>query len=85
MRTREFSFGWTVWEKGFPDELRAALDAWADQFSTDNFAHDVSSKCVTAWAVSHEDAVEHQEVLVERLRRFVGEVGSAVGVPERLR
>ena len=76
MRTHEFSFGWTVWEKGFPEELRAALDAWADQFSTDIFTHDVSSKRVTAWALFHEDAVEHQEVLVERLSRFVGEFGS---------
>lgn len=85
MRTHEFSFGWTAWEKGFPQELRAALDGWADQFSTDSFARDVSGKCVTAWAVSHEDAVEHQEVLVERLRCFVGEVGSPAGEPERLR
>ena len=76
MRTHEFSFGWTAWGHGFPSGLRAGLQAWAEQFATDTFTEDVSSKCVTAWKVSYENAVDNDDVLVERLRALVDEVGS---------
>jgi len=47
-----------------------------DEFSTDGFAENVSSKGVKAWAVRHEAGVQHQDVLVERLRRIISELAS---------
>ena len=76
MRTREFSFGASVLDYQPPEELRAVLERWAGDFSKDNFTQDVSSKGVTAWAVKHNAAVQHQEVLVERLRTVFSELAS---------
>ena len=39
-------------------------------------AEDVSSKGVKAWALRHEAGVQHQDVLVERLRRIISELAS---------
>ena len=47
------------------------LERWVDEVSADSFAEDVSSKGVKAWAVRHEAGVQHQDVLVERLRRII--------------
>ena len=76
MRTREFSFGASVLDYQPPEELRAVLERWAGDFSKDNFTQDVSSKGVTAWAVKHNAAVQHQEVLGERLRTVFSELAS---------
>ena len=69
MRTRDFSFGVAVDDHALPGELRAMLERWIHEVSADNYAEDVSSKGVKAWAVRHEAGVQHQDVLVERLRR----------------
>ena len=42
----------------------------------DSFAEDASGKGVKAWAVRHGASVQHQDVLVERLRRIDSELAS---------
>ncbi|MXY58067.1 MAG: hypothetical protein F4Y41_17030 [Gammaproteobacteria bacterium] len=75
MRTRDFSFGSGILdEPGIPDELQAPLEAWTRVFATDGFAEDASSKGVKAWAVEHQAAVQHQDLLAERLRNVVREL-----------
>ena len=74
MNTRDFSFGVSVLEYELPDELRTVLEWWTNEFSTDSFAEGVSSKGVKAWAVRHEEAVQHQDLLVERLRAVCSEL-----------
>ena len=76
MRTRDFSFGVAVYDHALPEELRAMLERWVDEISADSFAEDVSSKGVKAWAVRHEAAVRHQDVLEERLGRILSELAS---------
>ena len=76
MRTRDFSFGASVFESELPDELRATLQRWANEFSEDDFTEDVSSKGVNAWAVTHDAAVRHQDHLVERLRTIFSELAA---------
>ena len=76
MRTRDFSFGAGVFDYALPEKSRAMLERWVGAFSTDRFAEDVSSKGVKAWAVRHEEGVQHQDVLVERLRRILLELAS---------
>ena len=76
MRTRDFSFGVAVYDHVLPEELQAMLERWVDEFSADDFAENVSSKGVKAWAVRHEASVQHQDVLVERLRRIISELAS---------
>ena len=74
MRTRDFSFGAAIFEDDPPEELRAALEPWIDQYAEDDFTEDVSSKGTRAWAVSHEAAVQQQDLLVDRLRGMVSEL-----------
>ena len=76
MRTRDFSFGVAAYDHVLPDELQAMLEQWVDEVSTDGFAENVSSKGVKAWAVRHEASIQHQDVLVERLRRIISELAS---------
>ena len=77
MRTRDFSFGASVLdEPDLPGELRAVLEAWTSEFSTDGFAADVSSKGVKAWAVTHESIAQHELRLVACLRAVLSELAS---------
>ena len=76
MRTRDFSFGVAAYDHVLPDELQAMLERWVDEVSADDFAENVSSKGVKAWAVRHEASIQHQDVLVERLRRIISELAS---------
>ena len=76
MRTRDFSFGASVLESEIPEELRMVLERWVGEFSTDSFTEDVSSKGVKAWAVRHNAVVQHQDLLVERLRTAFSELAS---------
>lgn len=76
MRTRDFSFGAGVFEGDSTEELRSTLQRWVGQFSADGFTTDVSFTGVQAWAVSHEDAVVHQDLLVERLQQVVSRLTS---------
>jgi len=72
MSTRDFSFGAAVLDEELPDEMRTVLESWTGCFAADTFAKDASSKGVKAWAVGHESAVGHQDVLVERLGGVIG-------------
>ena len=76
MRTRDFSFGAALLDAELPEEMRSILKRWIDAFSEDNFVEDVSSKGVEAWAVKHDAGVQHQNVLVERLRRIISDLTS---------
>lgn len=77
MRTRDFSFGAeAVFEPELPQDVRAVLEAWVGQFSPMDFAEDVSSKGVKAWAVSHDRVVECQDLLVEGLRDVLSKLAS---------
>ncbi len=76
MRTRDFSFGAAVFDYALPEDSQAMLERWVDEFSADSFVEDVSSKGVKAWAIRHEEAVQHQDLLVERLRTICSELVS---------
>ena len=77
MRTRDFSFGTGLHGHELPEELATKLELWAGQFSTDDFAEDASSKGVVAWAVRHDLAVQHQDLLVSRLHTIISEMASS--------
>ena len=76
MRTRDFSFGAAIFEDSPPEELRAMLEPWVDQFAEDDFTEDVSSKGTKVWAVGHKAAVRHQDLLVDRLRDIVSRLAA---------
>ncbi len=76
MRTRDFSFGAATFEADLPEKLRAILEPWIDQLAADDFTQEVSSKGTKAWAVSHEAAVHHQDLLVDRLRGIVSRLAA---------
>ncbi len=75
-RTRDFSFGTRTFEDDLPEELKSVLQRWGEQFSADDFTEDVSSKNAQAWAVSHKDAILHQDLLIERLGRVISQLTS---------
>lgn len=74
--TRDFSFGMRTSADDLPEELQSVLQHWAEQFSADGFAEDVSSKNAQAWAISHKNAILHQDLLDERLGRVISELTS---------
>ena len=76
MRTRDFSFGVAAYDYVLPEELHAMLERWVHEVSADGFAENVSNKGVKVWAVRHAAGVQHQDVLVERLRRIISELAS---------
>jgi len=76
MRTRDFTFGVSADDHILPEELQAILERWVVEVSADDFAEDVSSKGVKAWAVRHEVSVQHQDVLAERLRRIASKLAA---------
>ena len=75
-RTRDFSFGAGIVESESPEDLQSVLQNWGAQFAADSFAADVSSRNAQAWAVSHENAVFHQDILVERLEQVISRLTS---------
>ena len=78
MKTRDFSFGTAIldYDPGPADELRQILERWANQFGEDEFTTDASSKGVAAWSVNYQTAVQHADLLVERLERVISELKS---------
>ena len=76
MRTRDFSFGSSVFEEPLPEALRTRLERWVGDFGSDNFAEDASSKGVKARLVRHDAAVRHQDLLVDRLRTVLTDLAS---------
>ena len=78
MKTKYFSFGAAIfYEDPLPgEELQSVLERWIDQFSSDDFTEDVSSKGVKAWAVGYDEAARHADLLVERLAKVLSELRS---------
>ena len=72
MRTREFSFGAALYEHKLPDEKLSRFEKCLDELRNADVAEDVSNGGgVRAWAVAHEDAVEHEARLTEVLKRII--------------
>lgn len=81
---REFSFGAgnannPEFFNALPDDLRARLKAWADEFAGDAFTYkdprtDLQTPGVAAWCVSYDDAAEHIDVLGKRLERVLADL-----------
>ena len=73
MKTRYFSFGVGILDsEPRPDEeLRDALQRWADSFQDDPFTNDAQSKGVDAWSVDYAAAAENIDLLTERLARVL--------------
>ena len=79
MRTKDFSFGTGILDYDDPPpgkELRNLLERWIDQFSSDDFAEDVSSRGVKAWAIGYDAASRHADLLVGRLETVLSELKS---------
>ena len=78
LSTKDFSFGAAIFDYVPPpgEELRTLLDRWIDQFSSNDFAEEISSKAVKAWAVGYEAASHHVDLLVERLTKVLSELKS---------
>ena len=76
MQTRDFSFGASIFEDDPPEKLRVILDRWIDQFSADSFADEVSSRGNKAWAIGHDAALQHRDLLLDRLSSIVSELAS---------
>ena len=78
MRTREFSFGVGIldYDPAPDEELRAVLQKWADTFRDDDFTDNASSQGVTAWSVSHNDAIRHIDQLTSRLTGVLSDLKS---------
>ncbi len=78
MKTRDFSFGTAIldYDPGPEHPLRQILEMWANQFSEDEFTTDASSKGVAAWSVDYQSAVQHADILVDRLANVISELKS---------
>ena len=75
-RTSDFTFGVAIleYDPGPGAELRAVLEKWADTFASDPFTADASSKGIRASSVSYEAAVQHIDLLANRLSRVLEEL-----------
>ena len=81
---REFSFGAgnannLEFFNELPDDVRASLQKWADQFASDTFAYkdprsSLHTAGVEAWCVSYDNAAEHIDTLAGRLERVLVEL-----------
>ena len=73
-RTREFSFGAFRSDMDSDAGIRDVLSRWISGFGADGFAHDISSPTLPAYAVDHYSAVQHIDVLAERLDKVLSEL-----------
>ena len=78
MRTRDFSFGAGIldYDPGPQEELRSILQRWVNQFATDDFTEDASSRGVAAWSVDYNGIADHIDLLENRLGRVLSELSS---------
>ena len=81
MRTRNFSFGagngngnGRMFGMDIPSELSYLLERWCDQFESDLFTEDASSKGVVAYSVNPNEASRHIDLLEARLRKVVSDL-----------
>ena len=74
LHTRGFTFGRYRLNDDVPEELRATLDQWADQFAGDSFAEaSKSGEGTKAWIVGYDDAARHIDLLANRLAKVLSE------------
>ncbi len=72
LHTKDFTFGAVVFGDDLPEELRATLNHWADQFAGDSFAEaSESGEGIKAWIVGFDDAARHREILADRLAKVL--------------
>ena len=75
LHTRDFTFGRYHLNDDVPEELRARLDQWADQFAGDSFAEaSMSGEGTKAWIVDYDDATRHIDLLEGRLAKVLSEL-----------
>ena len=75
-RTRDFTFGVAIldYDPGPDKELRTVLERWVGDFEGDSFTADASSKGIRARTVGYEAAVQHIDLLVDRLSKVLEEL-----------
>ncbi len=89
MKTRDFSFGVAILDEAPPPPpaLSTVLKQWADQFGAESFttrvvkASGLPVKGVDAWSVNYPDAVQHLDLLSDRLANILTKLQSATGEP----
>ena len=75
LHTRGFTFGRYHLNDDVPEELRATLDQWADQFAGDSFGEaSRSGEGTKAWIVDYDDAARHIDLLADRLAKVLSEL-----------
>ncbi len=75
---RNVTFGAAIFSYDPPpgEELSDTLIRWADQFSGDDFAKDVSGTGARAWEVGYDAAAQHIDLLADRLAGVLSELRS---------
>ena len=72
-----------------PEDLRAVLEPWADQFASDEFARkdprpNIKTDGIKAWCLTYDDAARHIDVLSHRLERVLTDLKALPSTaPER--
>ena len=74
--TKSFTFGWGGPGYGYPPELAAPLQRWADQFAADDFTEDISNQGGIGWAAPHDTAAQHIDMLTKRLSAVLSDLKS---------
>ena len=77
-KARSFHFGAAILHYDEPPEgkLRDAIEKWVCQFEQDEFTTDAEASDISAWSVDYRSAVQHADVLVERLENVISELRS---------
>ncbi len=75
LNIRDFAFGAIIFDSDLPEELRATLDRWADQFAGDTFAEaSESGEGTKVGMVGYDDAARHIDLLADRLAKVLSEL-----------
>ena len=75
LHIRNFAFGAIIFGDDLPEELRATLDRWADQFAGDSFAvASESGEGTKVGMVGYDDAARHIDLLADRLAKVLSEL-----------
>lgn len=77
-KPRLFHFGAAILHYDEPPEgeLRDIIERWIDQFAQDEFTSYAGVSHISAWSVDYQTAVQHADVLVDRLERVISELRS---------
>ncbi|MXZ02517.1 MAG: hypothetical protein F4Y88_02245 [Chloroflexi bacterium] len=77
-KARSFHFGAAILHYDEPPEgkLRDAIEKWVYQFEQDEFTTDAQVDGISAWSVDYQAAMQHADVLAERLENVISELRS---------